>query len=140
MYKKALTKKIKGIFGFTQVIYGTPVGTKTQNCAWVIPDSPTESIIGDKRTFFVTGEIVVINPMESMPVGRLYEKYQLSKDKSPGVFRITSRISEGFDRGANQLTAHKFDFMFEITEQYNPPKKLKGLRWIYNIIGKKKNV
>lgn len=137
MYKKPLTTKIKGIFGVSRVIFGPPTGTKTQNCFWVIPNPVTESIIGDQRTFFVTGEIVIINPLDSMPVGRLYEKYQLSKDKNPGTFYITSRITEGFDHGANQLTAHKFDFMFEITEQYNPPKALKGLRWIYKIIGNK---
>lgn len=139
-YKKALTDKIKGTFGLSQVVFGLPTGTKTQNCAWVMPNPATESIAGDRRTFFVTGEIIIINPIGVMPVGRLYEKYALSKDKSPGIFRITSRITEGFEHGANQLTAHKFDFLFEITEQYNPPKKMKGLRWIYKKIIGNKNV
>ncbi len=139
-YKKALAAKIKGIFGLSQVVFGVPTGTKTQNCAWVLPNPTTESISGDRRTCFVTGEIIIINPLDVMPVGRLYEKYALSKDRHQGVFRITSRITEGFEHGANQLTAHKFDFIFEITEQYNPPKKMKGLRWIYKIIGKEKNV
>ncbi len=135
-YKKALEDKICSVFNLKKVVWGIPVGAKTQNCAWIIPEPVTESTVGDQRTFFVSGEIMIINPLGKMPLGRLYEKYQLARKKTPGTFVITTKIQEGFDHGDNQLTAQKFGFVFEFTEQYNPPKKMKGIQWIYNIIGK----
>ena len=134
MYKKALREKLEEIFKFQQCEFGMPIESKTQNCAWIMPEPANLSFSGDKRTCFVSGEIVVVNPPERMPLGRLYEKYQLAKESKPGTFRITTAITEGFDYGATQLTAQKFGFIFEYSEQYNPPKPLSGLRWLWNHI------
>jgi hypothetical protein len=139
MYRKALGKDLKAIFGVKKIIWDAPERNIEQDCLFVeLPSNDIPIVIQEgQESARVRGQISIKGAAAKNLFGFLTKKIFLAPDKLQRRFWFGGREQPvNHDPVGWELKGYKLDFIYFYKAEYNPPSGYieKIENWFFNLI------